>query len=164
MLNMKIMPVFVIILFTVISCNEKKASKVNSFIKIPKFEVNIEHFYSAEGETLNWIITKDSLKINYNCDFEGCKDTLLFSSPIDTTNAKFYFNKLVEIPFNDLNANYDKSFMSDGLKENVLIKNIYDSDIKVYMHGKEVQEIDNLYKLTDSLILSKTKFKINSKK
>ena len=54
--------------------------------------------------------------------------------------------------------------MSDGLKENIIIKNIYDSEIKVYIHGKEVQEIDNLYRLTDSLILYSTKFKINSKK
>lgn len=161
---MKIIPVFVIIFFTIISCNEKKANKVNSFLKIPNFEVNIQHFYSAEGETLNWIITKDSLKINYNCDFDGCKNTLLFSSPIDTTEAKLYFNKLVEIPLNDLNANYDKTSMNDGLKENVIIKNIYDSEIKVYIHGKEVQEIDNLYKLTDSLILNRTKFKINPKK
>lgn len=164
MLNMKIMLVFFIILFTLISCNVKKFTVVNSFEKTPNFEVNIEHFYSAEGETLNWIITKDSLKINYNCDFEGCKDNLLFSSQIDTTNAKLYFNKLVEIPLNNLNAKYDKTTMNDGLIENVMIKNIYDSEIKIYIHGKEVQEIDNLYRLTDSLILYKTKFKINSKK
>jgi hypothetical protein len=161
---MKIITVFFIIFFTIISCNIKKDIIVNSFLKIPNFEVNIEHFYGAEGETFNWIITKDSLKIKYNCDFEDCKDTLLFSSPIDTIKAKLYFNKLVEIPFNDLNAKYNKTSLNDGLEENVIIKKIYDSEIKVYIHGKEVKEIDNLYKLTDSLILNRTKFKINSKK
>ncbi len=161
---MNLMPVFSIIFFTLISCNVRKTTIVNSFLKTPNFEVNIEHFYSAEGETLNWIITKDSLKINYNCDFEGCKDTLLFSSPIDSTKSKLYFNKLVKIPLDDLNAKYDKTNMSDGLKENIIIKNIYALEIKVYKHGKEVQEIDDLYSLTDSLILYKTKFKINSKK
>lgn len=164
MLNKKTIPVFVIIFFTIISCSKKQATKADSFLKMPNFEVNIEHFYSSEGETINWIITKDSLKINYNCDFEGCKDTLLFSSPIDTTKAKLYFNKLVEIPLDNLNKNYDKMFLNDGLKENVNIKNIYNTEIKVSIHVKEVQEIENLYKLTDSLILNSTKFKINSKK
>lgn len=158
------MLVFVIIFFTIFSCNEKRTTKVNSFLKTPSFEVNIQHFYSTEGETLNWIITKDSLKIHYNCDFEDCKDTLLFSSPIDTAKAKLYYNKLLEIPLNDLNANYDKTPIEDGLKENININNIYNSKIKIFIHGEEVQDIDNLYKLTDSLILNRTKFKINSKK
>ena len=161
---MNIISAFSLIIFTFVSCTKDKSTKINTLTKATNFEVNIKHFYSTEGENLNWIIRKDSLKIKYNCDFEGCNDTLLFSSTIDTTTANLYFKKIIKIPLNDLKGNHDNILMQDGLKENIIIKNTYDAEIKISVHGKQFQEIDKLYKLTDSLILHDTKFKISPRK
>jgi len=152
-----------IALLTFLSFTTQRASKTYSFSEIPHFQIIIEHFFSSEGEMLFWYISKDSVKIHYNCDFEDCRDTILYSSAIDTNVSEQYFNELLKIPLNRLEKKYDYEAMSDGLMETIKILNLYPDDISIYKHGIDVSEIESLYVLTDSLILNKSKLKISHK-
>lgn len=157
LLKIKLLTFCCFLLF--LSFNNKALNKC-LYSETPRFQVAIKHFYSSEGEMLNWFISKDSLKIHYNCDFEDCKDTLIYQSAIDSNIIKTYFNEIVKIPLDQLKSKYDREAMSDGLMENIDIKNVFNKDISIYIHGIEVPEIDALYRITDSLILNQSKFKI----
>jgi len=152
-----------LIILTFISCVNRNISNSESNLRIPNYEVKIENFYGAEGITLKWYITKDSIKVIYNCDFVGCKDTLLFSKLIDTNSSKIYYNNLKKIPLNKLKKEYDNSSIMDGLYERIEVKKVYEKDVNINLHMIQKSEIDDLYKLTDSLLLKNTKFKINQK-
>ena len=156
---------YVILLFVAItSCSEKKESVVNSSLNNENFEIRIRHFYGAEGEIINWVINSDSLKVIYNCDFEGCKDTLLLRMPIDSKKSKLYFSKVKNLKLDQLNNVYEKFGLKDGLEQTITLNNIYDNENIIRIHGIEVEKINQLYTITDSLFhLEKTQFEINGK-
>ncbi len=41
----------------------------NPQMPVRNFNIELRHFYSAEGYTLYYNVNQDSLRIKYNCDF-----------------------------------------------------------------------------------------------
>jgi hypothetical protein len=155
---------FIFLFFILISfggIKNEKSTKEFSLKMNSSFNVKIKHYYSAEGEEIVWNITNDSLKIKYNCDFTNCREKLLYSTSIDSLKAQIYFDKIKAMKLFNLENSYSRKGLHDGLMENINIKNIYENDVNIYVHGIKVELINDLYKLTDSLLLSKTKYTIN---
>ena len=147
-----------------ISCANEDVRKIESFSAIPNFDVKIEYFDGSLGEAQKWHITKDSIKLILDCDTKGCKDTLVFFKSIDTTASKLYYNSMIKIPLSKLKLKYDNTLISDGLEQRVRVTKVYEKDINIYLHATEKPEIVELCKLTDSILLKDTKFKILKKK
>ena len=158
---MRFIHLFIILILSFGEINSSKLIIQNTSQNRTNFEVRIRHFYSGEGEVITWNINEKSLQIIYDCDFENCKEKILYSTAIDSTEAKLYFDKIKAMQLTKLNERYEEEELNDGRKENISIKDVYNKDVNIFIHGKKVKLINEFYKLTDSLLLTKTDFKIN---
>ncbi len=87
--------------------------------KIDRFKLEFTDWHGSDGFMLKYIITQDSLKIHYDCDFENCKDTVIYKRMLNEKKVYDFYNKL-------------KNFKTDTLKK------FY---IGEFPHSREVLEI-----------------------
>ena len=149
-----------LLISSIISCANQDMRKIELFSALPSFDVKIENFDGSLGEARKWHITRDSIKLIFSCDTEGCKNRLMISKSIDSTLAKLYYNNLIQIPLYKLKKEYDNTLVSDGLQLRVKVSKVYKKEINIYLHATVKQEIEELCKLTDSILLKGSKFKI----
>ena len=96
------------------------------------FNIQIRDFDGSNGYWLTYSVNKDSLHIRYNCDFENCKDTLLYSTKMQEENADRLFYFLKNKRLDTLKREYiNEGF--DGLSLDVKISgdSLYDKRISI---------------------------------
>lgn len=96
------------------------------------FNIEIRDFDGSNGYSLTYKINKDSLHIHYNCDFENCKDTLLYSTKLKEENADKLFSFLKNKRLDTLKREYiNEGF--DGLSLDIKISgdSLYDKRISI---------------------------------
>ncbi len=153
----------IVIICSLFACSHQK-SKELTYSQIPEYEIKIELFYASEGEIIKYIITKSTINIYYNCDFENCKDTLLSSREIDTVLSKRYYEELKKIPLEFLSNNYINNSISDGLTENITFIKLFKQQHNITIHGKNIKEVTEFYDLTNSLLINDRKLRLNKNK
>lgn len=82
-----------------------------SDIPVRNFNIELRHFFGAEGYTLYYILNQDSLKLRYNCDFENCKDTLIYKIPLNQELVSDFYTFLANLKYDKLDSRYE----TDGL-------------------------------------------------
>lgn len=96
------------------------------------FNIEIRNFDGSNGYWLTYNVSKDSLHIHYNCDFENCKDTLLYSTKLQEENADRIFSFLKNKRLDTLKREYiNEGF--DGLSLDIKISgdSLYDKRISI---------------------------------
>ena len=78
-----------IILIFIVSVNSCQTKS-----KIENFNVEIRDFDGSAGYMLNYKINKDSLKIHYDCDFENCKDTIIYAIELNKRKTSEFYKYL----------------------------------------------------------------------
>ncbi|WP_299116382.1 hypothetical protein [uncultured Winogradskyella sp.] len=112
--------------------------------------INLINYDSSLGEYYIYGVTRDSLKINHNCDYENCSDSLIFSKKLLKESSKKFFNFLSDLKIDTLQQKYSEEGF-DGIKINLTYyKNEKKKTIKFerYIHP-QLEEI--LYEL-DKLV------------
>ena len=79
----------------------------NSTMPVRNFNVEIRHFFAAEGYILLYKINQDSLSLRYNCDFEDCNDTLIYQIPLSQKSVLNFYSFLNELKYDTLKSNYE---------------------------------------------------------
>ena len=141
--NMKVFRCHIILFcFVAWSCQNESS--------IANFNVEISEFDSSYGEVKYYKINKDSLKIHYDCDMRGCKDTLLYAVKLNKHKLINFYDYLKTNPLDTLKTKYiSKGF--DGLLLRVKISgdSIESKSIRLerYWHSeveKLITEMDKL--------------------
>ena len=86
-----------------------------------KFKVTISHLIQPTGYWLDYLITQDSLTLNYNCDLVNCKDTIIYKLKLDPVKADNYFTFIKSLHTDTLQQVYEKGGF-DGLSTFVSIE------------------------------------------
>lgn len=73
---------------------------------VSDFNIELRHFFGAEGYTVHYFVNQDSLKLRYDCDFENCKDTLLYETKLDEAKVKDLYSFLIESKYDTLKSKY----------------------------------------------------------
>ena len=71
------------------------------------FKVELRHFYGAEGYIVHYFLDQDSLKLRYNCDFSGCKDTLLYQISLEREKTAAFYSYLTSMRYDTLKNTYE---------------------------------------------------------
>lgn len=142
----------------VISC---KSPDSNDF-EVNKFNIEMKHFYGAEGYSLKYVLNQDSLKLRYDCDFENCKDTLLYKVKLEGERAKAIYSFLRKSEFDTLK----KSYINDGLDGRYTFVKISGDSIfnkKIRLERFSHSLIEELIEKVDASI-PETKYRLYSHK
>lgn len=78
----------------------------NQDTEVNSFDIELEHFFGAAGYTVRYFVNQDSLKLRRNCDFQNCKDTLIYQVGLEEGDAKKLYSFLIESRFDTLDNNY----------------------------------------------------------
>ncbi len=84
-----------------------------------KFSVFISFLIQPSGYYYNYIITQDSLRLDYNCSLVNCKDTILYNVKLDIAKAEQYYSFIKSLRIDTLQKSYQGGL--DGLSTLVLI-------------------------------------------
>lgn len=78
---------------------------------IPDFQVSILYTIQPENYTLNYIVSRDSLQLHYNCAFTHCKDTILYQIRLSAQQAGTYYQLISSLKLDTLqNISETKGF------------------------------------------------------
>lgn len=115
------------------------------------FQVELKHFFGAEGYTVHYFLNQDSLMLRYNCDFENCKDTLLYQTRLDNQKANEFYQFLSTLKIDTLKDKYETSGF-DGrhttIKASFGNSKVKEVNLKRFRHSI----IERLIDKVDSLI------------
>lgn len=121
---------------------------------VQNFTIDITHFYGAEGYTLHYILNKDSVSLQYNCDYEGCKDTLVYKEKLNPDSVSIFYEYLLNMKYSSLENHYENDGC-DGRYTTIQIsgKNIPTKKIEIVRYHQN--EIDTFLHNFDRLIPNK---------
>lgn len=100
----KMKRISIIILLTGILIGCQNSNKED--VIVSDFNIELRHFFGAEGYTVHYLVNQDSLKLRYDCDFENCKDTLLYQTKLDEAKVKDLYSFLAESKYETLKNKY----------------------------------------------------------
>ena len=112
--------------------------------------MEIRDFDGSAGYMLNYKINNDSLKIHYDCDFENCKDTIIYAIELNKRKTSEFYKYLKMNTTDTLKTRYREDGF-DGL--NLYVKISGDSlkpkkiKLERYFHPeikKLIVEMDKL--------------------
>ncbi len=136
--------IFILILiFGIFGCQKE--------LKVDNFNVDIRDFDGAAGYMLNYKVNRDSLKIHYDCDFHGCKDSIIYAiklNKIDTHNFYAYLKKQTT---DTLKSSYKEAGF-DGLNLYVNISGDSIKSKRIFLERYFHPEIEKLIIEIDKLI------------
>jgi site-specific recombinase XerD len=122
------------------------------------FNIEIRDFDGSNGYWVTYNVSKDSLHIHYNCDFENCKDTLLYSTKLQEENADRIFSFLKNKRLDTLKREYiNEGF--DGLSLDIKISgdSLYDKRISIRRFHHFLIE-DLLNEIDESIEVEKLRY------
>lgn len=144
---------FLILLFFTLSCKENK-SEERIF-----FDIEIRNF-NAEGYWLTYVLNQDSIYIRYNCDFDNCKDKILYKNEISYWHKKNINDYLNESSIDTLkNSYFREGLHGTNLRVKISFNEIKGKKIKLIRYNHPV--IEGLMKEIDKTIEPK-KYKYHS--
>ncbi len=122
-------------------------SKQNS----PKFIVSISNYFESPGYEYTYTITNDSLRINFNCDWVNCSDTIVYRIGLDRIRTAKYHSFVKALKLENLESIYQKKG-ADGLTTVVSVSgdSLFTKDIILIRYRQLV--IKRLIDTTNSLI------------
>ncbi len=126
------------------------------------FRVDLEHFFGVEGFTLHYVANQDSLKLYYNCDFEGCKDTLIYQTMLDKKVAADFFSFLTDLKYDTLKNSYETSGF-DGRYTTVQISGSSIPNKTIRLVRYEHETVEKLIDRVD-LLIPEVKYRLYSYK
>ncbi len=142
----------IIILLTGILVGCQNSTKKDVIVN--DFNVELRHFFGAEGYTVHYFVNQDSLKLRYDCDFENCKDTLLYQTNLNVVKVKELYSFLLQSKYDTLKSRY----INDGFDGRYTdIKISGDSIPSKYIHLERYshEQIEKLIDKVDLLIPEK---------
>ena len=143
---MKRIHIIILLLITLVGCSTRP--------NVQSFTIDITHFYGAEGYTLHYILNKDSVSLQYNCDFEDCKDTLLYRGKLNPDSVSIFYEYLIDMKYSSLKDHYENEGL-DGRYTTIRIsgKDIPTKKIEIIRYRQE--KIDTFLHKFDRLIPNK---------
>jgi hypothetical protein len=107
-------PKIFLTLLIIASCN----SSYPTGNKIVSLYITVSDFHGADGYTIEYLVTKDSLKIFSDCDFEGCNNKLIYKQKSDDVKTKRFLEFVSLLRIDTLKNSYiEEGF--DGLYRQV---------------------------------------------
>ena len=73
---------------------------------VDSFDLAFTDWYGSEGYMLKYVINNDILKIHYDCDFEKCKDTIVYKQVLNKKEVYNFYLKLKELKTDTLKKYY----------------------------------------------------------
>jgi hypothetical protein len=121
------------------------------------YSINIRHFAGAAGLTRIYEINERGIVVKTNCDFENCKEMVLYKCEFRKSQADSILNIVSSLHLDTLKNNYSTD-MDDGLYSEIKL-NIGVSDKKIGLSNYKLPSIDSLFRLIDNQIpISKYRF------
>jgi hypothetical protein len=118
------------------------------------FYIMISDVHGADGYTLQYLVTEDSLKMFSDCDFEGCKDSLIYRQGL-SADAISKFSKVVyDIRIDTLKSQYVEDGF-DGLTRRVSYQRNSDKLKFIQLERYDHPIIDSLVSEIRKLIIDK---------
>ena len=115
------------------------------------YSINIKHFAGAVGLTRIYEINEKGIVLKANCDFENCKERILFKCEFRKSQADSILNIVSALRLDTLKNNYSTD-MDDGLYSEIKL-NIGASDKKIGLSNYKLPSTDSLFRLVDNQIL-----------
>ncbi len=78
----------------------------------------VSDFHGADGYTLQYLVTEDSIKMFSDCDFEGCKDSLIYRQRLSEDVVTGFSKMIYDIRIDTLKTRYVESGF-DGLSRTI---------------------------------------------
>jgi hypothetical protein len=92
-----------------------EANGVNSFY------ITVKNYNSAMGYSIEYLVTKDSLKMFSNCDFLNCEEEIIYKQKLDEESSRSFSKTISDIKIDSLKTKYvNEGF--DGLIRTVLFQ------------------------------------------
>jgi len=80
-----------------------------SLTEAHNYKVELKHFYGSEGFTVHYFVNQNSIKVRYNCDFENCKDKLIYQTKLDRQKSTNFYSFLTSTNFDTLKSDYERN-------------------------------------------------------
>ena len=135
-------------------------SCINKY-RTENFNIKYTNFYGSEGFSLTYKINQDSIKIHYDCDFENCKDTIIYNKKLKEEDIYKFYKVLKLLRTDTLKRRY----IGEGIGHDVRTLEINGDSLttkSVRFRDYYHPEIEKLTYEIDKLI-EENKFKINRK-
>lgn len=123
-------------------------------ITVSDFNIELRHFFGAEGYTVHYFVNQDSLKLRYDCDFENCKDTLLYQTNLDVIKVKEFYLFLLQSKYDTLKSRYINDGF-DGRYTNIKISGDSIPSKNIHTERYRHEQIEKLIDKVDLLIPEK---------
>lgn len=123
-------------------------------ILVSVFNVELRHFFGAEGYTVHYFVNQDSLKLRYDCDFENCKDTLLYQINLDKVKVKELYSFLLKSKYDTLKSSYINDGF-DGRYTDIKISGNSIPSKNIHLERYRHEQIEKLIDKVDLLIPEK---------
>ena len=121
------------------------------------FKVSIRHYLGGAGTRGNYVVTKDSIKLITDCDFEGCKPTLVYQQELTAEQSQKFYNLLLKQRLDTLQNKYKTtSDIDDGHQASIEISGDKLPTKSIYM--------DNYFPISAQVILMEADKLIKKKK
>jgi hypothetical protein len=140
------MRLILLLSFLLAYCSPTKVDNVQQFY------IGVKNYYGGEGLTFYFQVTRDSLKIYSNCDFENCSEKLEYRQRNDREMIKNLEHFLVLYRFDTLKARYADEGVLDGLFRTVTFQKNSDRIKSIRLENFDHPTIDTLLTLIEPII------------
>ncbi|WP_132722273.1 hypothetical protein [uncultured Tenacibaculum sp.] len=131
----------------------------SSDYKIDRFSLEYTNWYGSEGVMYKYVINQDSLRIHYDCDFENCKDTIIYQKVLNKKKVYNFYSKLKKIKTDTLKKFYVGEYPHD--REVIEIKGDSLNNIRIILRDYYHPEVEKITLEIDKIVNLK-KFSIHN--
>jgi hypothetical protein len=129
------------------SCTNPKDNRFQS--------LKIKHFAGAAGLTIIYIVTKNKIQVSTNCDFQDCKEQVVYERNFTKAESDSIQNFILTIHLDTLKASYETPNIDDGLYSEIIVEKKSSPPKKSTFSNYSTAATDSLFKYIDKLILTK---------
>ena len=126
--------------------------------QMDNFYIEVRDFDGSQGYWLTYKINQDSLKIHHNCDFENCKDTILYAIELDKRKARTLYMFLKDKRLDTLQKRYwNEGYDGLNLQIKIAGDSLYNKKVSLRRYRHPIIE-DLMTEIDRSIKVEKFKY------
>ena len=140
-----------LLLLALDSCNSIKADIIQ-----------MNHYFGGVGIQLKYTINENSLTVKYDCDYENCREKIIYERKISDLESMEFISKIESLKPDTLKNEYINKHVLDGQYTEIYFgKLIETKKSKVIIQNVNLSVIESMIKYVDELIPEK-RFRLKS--